>query len=173
MYLIVHGAFRYGVRAPFRDPQPDPPPPARPQRYRQQIEDYDEAPRQVPAQRYLEAGSSRNQIQQRRGSGLQKKAARLAVETMRTAERRGETDDRLRQDEQGLSAESESEEPSQSPDEPTGPNEAGAEAEPQPQRKQARANKKPSNNEAGWLNKAPKPPAEKQPSQTDTQVRFF
>lgn len=186
MYVSVHGAFRYGIMAPFRHPHLDPPPP-QPQHHLQGIEDCDQLPQRVPphAQGHLAASATRNQIQRRRIDKPQQMATKVVVETLRTAERRGgdDTDAQLCDTEQSLSTESDSEELLQSPAELTGASATANTARtkdnatnsnaPQSQAKQVMVNKKQFKEEAGKLNRASKPPAEEQPSQTGSQVTFI
>lgn len=182
MYLSVHGAFRYGILAPFRHPQIDPPPP-QPQYHLQGMEDHDQLPQRIlpHAPGHLAASVSRNQIQRRRIAKPQQMATKVVVETLRTAERHhgDETDVQLCDTEQSLLNEFDVEEPMQSPTEVTG---ASANANtvwtedsttntnlPQSQNKQAMEKKKHFQEEASKLTR-PKPPAEKQPSQTAIKV---
>lgn len=182
MYIIVHGAFQYGITAPFRHLQLDPPPP-QPQHHLQGIEDCDQLPQRV-SPHALAASATRNQIQRRRIDKPQQMATKVNVETLRTAEQRSgdDTDAQLCDTEQSLSTDTDSEELLQSPAELTG---AGANvntawtknnatnSNPQSQTKQMKMNKKQINEEAGKLNRASKPPAEEHPSQTGIQVTFI
>lgn len=185
MYVSVHGAFRYGITAPFHRPQLDPPPP-QPQHRLQGREDQDQLPQQVSprVQGRLAARATKNQVRQRRTNEDQQMASMELVETLRTAEHHEheDADAQLGDAEQSLSNESDSEELLQPPAELTG---AGANANtartedtaansdaPHLQAKQVMVNKQQLKKEAGNLKRAPKPPAEEQPSQTGTQVTF-
>lgn len=185
MYFSVNGAFRYGIMAPFHRPQPDPPPPQlrQPPYHLQEIQDSEQlTPYISPRGGPLAASASRNQIQQRRTSRPQEKAAKVVVRTLRSGD---DTNAQLCDAEPSLSAESDSEEPLQSPEALPGAI-ANAEANqtrtqddatdsnaPQSQTKQVTVNKKVSKNEAGKVSRANKPPAGEQPSQAHIQVMPF
>lgn len=175
MYVSVHGAFRYGITAPFHHPQLDPPPP-RPQQRLQGKEDQDQLPQRVSpsAQGYLAARATNNQVRKRRTNEDQQMASMERVETLRTAERHEheDADAQLGDAEQSLSNESDL----------TG---AGANANTARtedtaansdahhfQAYQVIVSKQQLKKEAANLKRAPKPPAEEQPSQTGTQVTF-
>lgn len=186
MYLSVHGAFRYGIMAPFRRPQLDPPPP-QPQHHIQEIEDRDQLPQRVSphVREHLAASATRNQIQRRRIDKPQQVASKVVVETLHTAERRNgdDTDAQLCDTEQSLSTESDSEELLQSPAELTGAsanantgrseNKATSSNSAQSQTEQMMVKKKQMKEEAAKLKGVSKPPAGEQPSQTDIQVTFI
>lgn len=188
MYVSVHGAFRYGITAPFHHPQldpPPPPPPPQPQHRLQGREDQDQLPQGVlpRVQGHLAASATKNQVRQRRTNKDQQMASMELVETLRSAEhhKHEDADAQLGDAEQSLS-ESDSEELLQPPAELTG---AGAKANTawnedtatnsdthHLQAIQVIVNKKQLKKEAGNLKRAPKPPAEEQPSQRGTQVTF-
>lgn len=183
MYLSVNGAFRYGIMAPFYRPQPDPPPSQlrQPQHHIQEIQDSEQlTPRISPVGRHLAASASRNQSQQRRTSRPQEKAAKVVVRTLRSGD---DTAAQLCDAEPSLSAESDSEEPLQSPEALTGANananqtrtqdDANDSNAPQSRTKQVTVDKKASQNEASKVSRANKPPAGEQPSQTHIQVMVF
>lgn len=185
MYLTVYGAFRYGIMAPFQRPHPDPPPPQlqQPQYHLQEIQDSEQLTRNIAARGgHLAASASRNQIQQRRTSRPQEKAAKVVVRTLRSGD---DTNAQLCNAEPSLSAESDSEEPLQSPEALTGASahananqtrtqdDANDSNAPQSQTKQVTVNKKASKNKAGKVSRANKPPAGEQPSQTHIQVMPF
>lgn len=187
IYVSVHGAFRYGIIAPFRHPQPDPPPP-QPQHHLQGMEDRDQLPQPVSphVRGRLAASPSGNHIQRRRIGKPQQMATKMAVETLRTAERRehGDADAQLGDTEQSLSNESDSEEllqqpPAELPGASANANRARTEDHatnsdtPHLQTKQVLVNQKQLKEEAGKLKRAAKPPAEEQPSQTGLQVTFI
>lgn len=179
MYLTLQGIFQYGIMAPFRRPQLDPPPPQR-QQLQHHLHGIEEAPRQAsPHVRGLPAAeASGTQIQRRRSSRSQEKAARtVAVETLRTSERRcdDETDARRNPPD-----ENDSDESPQSPEEPqvatvkasgarTQDNCTGSKA-PRSLTEQKKANKEGAKDEAAKPKRAPKPAAEEQPPQTASQV---
>lgn len=186
MYVSVHGAFRYGITAPFHHSQLDPPPP-QPQHRLQGREDQDQLQqRALPrAQGYLADRATKNQVRQRRTNEDQRMASMERVVTLRTAEHHEheDADAQLGDAEQSLNeSESDSEELLQPPAELTG---AGAHANAARtedtaansdahhlQAKQTMAKKQQLKKEAGDLKRAPKPPAEEQPAQTGTQVTF-
>lgn len=183
MYLIVNGAFRYGITAPFHHPQPDPPPPQprQPQYHLQEIQDSEQLTQHIsPRGGHLAASASRNQIQQRKTSRPQEKAAKVVVKTLRSSD---DTDAQPCDAEPSLSAESDSEELLQSPEALTGASananqtrtqdDANDSNAPQSQSKQVTVNKKASKNEASKVSRANKPPAGERPSQTHIKVMFF
>ncbi|XP_034386125.1 chloride channel CLIC-like protein 1 isoform X2 [Cyclopterus lumpus] len=126
MYGAVQATFRYGIAAPFRRPPGDPPPPQleQPQPHVQRIQSGDnlaggDAPQRAPVQRApvqrapvqraVEGRLHRNQVRQRQRNRSREE---MGVESLGTAEppnREDETDAELREAEQNLSAESDSE----------------------------------------------------------------
>ncbi|XP_068447861.1 chloride channel CLIC-like protein 1 isoform X2 [Clinocottus analis] len=116
MYGGVQAAFQHGIAAPFRRPRGDPPPPQleRPQPHVQRILDCDnlaggDAPQQAPVQRAAEGRLHRRQVRQKLPN---RRKEEMNVESLGTAEhphREDETDAELREEEQNLSAESDSE----------------------------------------------------------------
>lgn len=185
MYVSVHGAFRYGITAPFHHPQLDPPPP-RPQQHLQGREDQDQLPQRLApsAQGYLAARATNNQVRKRRTNEDQQMDSMERVETLRTAERHEheDADAQLGDAEQSPSDKSDSKELLRPPAELTGAgananrartedNAANSDAH-HLQAYQVIVSKQQLKKEAGNLKRAPKPPAEEQPSQTGTQVTF-
>ncbi|XP_042372262.1 chloride channel CLIC-like protein 1 isoform X2 [Plectropomus leopardus] len=119
MYGSVQAAFRHGITAPFRRPRRDPPPPQREHRRPrlQEIEDIDhlaegDAPRRALKHQADNAKLHRNQVHRRRPYRPREEPAKVAVETLRTAEppqNEYETDAAPPGEETNLSAESDSE----------------------------------------------------------------
>ncbi|XP_031720086.1 chloride channel CLIC-like protein 1 isoform X1 [Anarrhichthys ocellatus] len=116
MYGGVQAAFQHGIAAPFRRPRGDPPPPQLepPQPQVQRILAGDnlaggDAPQQAPMQQAVEGRLHRNQVRQRQPN---RRREEMGVESLGTAEppySEDETDAELREAEQNLSAESDSE----------------------------------------------------------------
>ncbi|XP_020504317.2 chloride channel CLIC-like protein 1 [Labrus bergylta] len=118
MYGSVNAAFQHGITAPFRRPRRDPPQYHLEQRrHVQEIEDGDhlaggDMPQQALRHRADDARLDRNQVHQRRPNRPREERAKLVVETLCTAgppSGGDETDARLREEAQNLSAESDSE----------------------------------------------------------------
>lgn len=184
MYLSVHGAFRYGITAPFQHPRLDPPPP-QPQHHLQGIEDCDQVPHRVPPhlQGRLDGSATGNQVQRRRIDKPQLTANKVAVETLGTPECRDgdDTDAQLPDTEQSLSSESDSEALLKSPAERRGASASADTARTkdkaanshvsQSQNKHLMENKEKE--EGGKLKRASKPPAAEEPSQTGIQVTLI
>lgn len=176
--------------APFRRPQRDPPPPQLLQQQRdlQAVEDYDhlaggdsEPPPKHPAARGRLHG---NQVHQRRANRPREEAAKLVVETLRTAERPGSEDELDTQPQeagQTLSADPDSEEQQETQEELTGV--SGITNKAQSKAKSAQSDSfqsetKPpqkvrENLSKHELGRESKSPAEEQPSQTASQVSSF
>lgn len=185
-YGSVHAAFRYGITAPFRGPRRDPPPPQlRPQRHVQEIEDSNhlaggDAPQLALRQRANDGRLHRNEVNHRRPN---RPMEQRVVETLRTAGPSGsedETDAGVLEEEQNLSAESDSETQQEIPEELAGasastsktksntkPNESES---PQSKNKPLKVSKKLSHDESSRDSAASRPqPNERRPSQTDVQ----
>lgn len=119
MYASVQAAFQYGITAPFRRPRRDPPPLQldHQQPRLQEIGGGDhlaveDVAQHAPRHRAEDARLHRNQVHQRRPNRPREEPARVAVETLRTAEpphSEDETDAERREAEQNLSAESDTE----------------------------------------------------------------
>ncbi|XP_044055977.1 chloride channel CLIC-like protein 1 isoform X2 [Siniperca chuatsi] len=118
MYGSVQAAFQHGITAPFRRIRdPTPPPLEQPRRHLQEIEDYEhlaggDAPQLAPRHLAYDGRLNRNQVHQRRHNRPREERAKVDVVTVRTAEApysEDETDAVLREAEQNLSAESDSE----------------------------------------------------------------
>lgn len=190
-YVGVQASFQYGIMAPFRGPQRDPPPPQlqQPQHHLQAIEDCDhlaggEAPQR--AQRHLAAGGrlQRNQAHQRRPNRTREEAAKVVVETLHTAERPYTEDEMDAQ--HNLSAESDSENQQEMQEELAGAsassvcaNWAQSKTKPtesvscQSETKPQKVNENLPKDEPSRDSGASKSPAEGRPSQTDVQVSSF
>ena len=114
MYGGVQAAFQYGIMAPFRRPQRDPPPPQLQQPNLQAIEvcnhlEAGDAPQQLPRPRAIGDRLNRNRVRQRRPNRPREQQAKVVVETLHTAEApysADETDAQQFEAEQNLSAES-------------------------------------------------------------------
>ncbi|KAM8745454.1 chloride channel CLIC-like protein 1 [Acanthopagrus schlegelii] len=114
MYGSVQAVFQYGIMAPFRRPQRDPPPPQLQQPNLQAIEDCNQleagdAPQQLPRPRVIGDRLNRNRVRQRRPNRPREQPAKVVVETLHTAEApysADETDAQQFEAEQNLSAES-------------------------------------------------------------------
>ncbi|KAM9357700.1 chloride channel CLIC-like protein 1 [Symphorus nematophorus] len=192
VYLSVQGAFIHGITAPFRRHRRGSPPARLQQRDRfLEIEDQDHSAggdAQQPAQRRRpnDGKLHRNQVRQRRPNRPREEPAKVAVETLRTAEPRyseDETDARSREQEQNLSAESDSENQQETQEERVG---AGAnsvaantaESKTKPTESDScpseteplKKNENPPKGELSRDNAASKPEAEeRRPSQTDVK----
>ncbi|XP_030290129.1 chloride channel CLIC-like protein 1 [Sparus aurata] len=111
MYGGVQAAFQYGIMAPFRRPQRDPPPPQLQQPNLQAIEDCNhleagDAPQQLPRPRAIGDRLNRNRVRQRRPNRPREQPAKVVVETLHTAEApysADETDAQQLEAEQNLS----------------------------------------------------------------------
>lgn len=185
MYVSVHGAFRYGITAPFRHPQLDPPPPQPQQRLRG-TEDRDQLPQPLSprAQGCRAARATKNPVRRRRTNEDQQMSSMDRVVTLRTAEHHehGDAGAQLGDAERSLSSESDSEELQPPPAALTGAGanantarteDTAADPDARPfQAFQVTLSEKQLKKEAGNLKRAPKPPAEEQPPQTGTQVTF-
>ncbi|XP_034566497.1 chloride channel CLIC-like protein 1 [Notolabrus celidotus] len=117
MYGGVNAAFQHGITAPFRRSRRDPPPPQLgPRRHVQEIEDADhlaegDAPQQALRHQAHDARLHRNQVNQRRPNRPREQRAEVLVETLHTAglsDSEDETDAGLREEEQNLSTEPDS-----------------------------------------------------------------
>lgn len=187
----MHAAFQYGIMAPFRRPQRDPPPPQlqQPQRQLQGIEDVDQlalaggdAPQH--GQRHLAPGGRlrRNRVNQRRPDRPREGAAKVVVQTLHTAERpisEDEMDAQIRETEENLSAQSDSENQTETQEELIGvsassvaANRAQSETEPtdsgsgQLKIKRLKGNENLPEDKPRRGIRASESPAEGQPSQT-------
>ncbi|XP_051232352.1 chloride channel CLIC-like protein 1 isoform X1 [Dicentrarchus labrax] len=131
MYGGVQAAFQHGITAPFRRRRRDPPPPPQlqqPQRHLQGIEDYDDlaggdAPQRALRHRADDGRLHRNQVHRRRPNRPREEPAKVVVETLHTAEppySEDEPDAQLREEEQDLYTESESDNQQETQEELTG-----------------------------------------------------
>lgn len=197
MYGSVQASFRYGITAPFRRPQRDPPPPQleNPQPHIQEIEDGDhlaggDAPQHAQRHRVNDGRLQRNQVHQRRPNRLREEPAKVVVETQRTAGppySEDEMDAVLREAEQNPSAESDSENLQETPEDLEGesassvaanttqtqtkPTESDSSSS---KTKPLKENEKLSQDKLSRDSGAPKPqPAGRRPLQTDVQVSSF
>ncbi|XP_074524554.1 chloride channel CLIC-like protein 1 [Halichoeres trimaculatus] len=191
-YGSVNAAFRYGITAPFRRPRRDPPPPQlRPQRHVQEIEDSDhlaggDAPQLALRHRANDGRYHRNEVHHRRPNRVMEQRAKLNVETLRTAgpsTSEDETDAGVLEEEQNLSAESDSETQQEIPEElpvasagtgsanKTESNTKPDESESSKSKnKPSKVSEKPSNHESSRDSAAFRPqPNERRPSRTDAQ----
>nr|XP_033477596.1 chloride channel CLIC-like protein 1 isoform X1 [Epinephelus lanceolatus] len=195
MYGGVQAAFQHGIAAPFRRPRRDPPPPQLEQwqPHLQQIEDGDhlaggDGPQHAPRHRADDARLHRNQVHRRRPNRPREEPAKVVVETLRNAEpnySENETDAAPpHEEEQNLSAESDSENQQETQDEVEGAS-AGSvpanatqtetkptESEVSPSKtKPPKVNKKLFKGELSRDDTAPRSlPAEGRPSLTEVQL---
>ncbi|XP_035863429.1 chloride channel CLIC-like protein 1 isoform X1 [Sander lucioperca] len=194
VYGSVQASFRYGITAPFRRPQRDPPPPQleNPQPHIQEIEDGDhlaggDAPQHAQRHRVNDGRLQRNQVHQRRPNRLREEPAKVVVETQRTAGppySEDEMDAVLREAEQNPSAESDSENLQETPEDLEGesassvaanttqtqtkPTESDSSSS---KTKPLKENEKLSQDKLSRDSGAPKPqPAGRRPLQTDVQL---
>lgn len=182
--------------APFRRPPRDPPPPQlqQPQRQLQGIEDVEQlalaggdAPQH--GQRHLAAGGRLRRVNRRRPDRPREGAAEVVVETLHNAERpisEDEMDAQIRETEENLSAQSDSENQTETQEERIGvsassvaANRAHSETEPtdsgscQLKIKRLKVNENLSKDKPRRGIRASKSPAEGQPSQTVVHVSSF
>lgn len=194
MYGSVHAAFQHGITAPFRRHRRDPPPPQLEQRRPrlQEIEDGDDlaggdGPQRVPRHRADDARLNRNQVHRRRPNRPREEPAKVVVETLRNAEptySENETDAAPRhEEEENLSAESDSENQQETQDEVEGASARSVaanttqtktkptESDLSPSKTKAlKVNKKLSQDELSRDSAAQRSqPAERRPSQTEVQ----
>ncbi|XP_068599656.1 chloride channel CLIC-like protein 1 [Brachionichthys hirsutus] len=117
MYGGVQAVFQYGIMAPFRRPQRDPPPPRLQQHHLEEIEGRHypaggDAPQNSLRHRANGGTLHRNNVHQRRPDAPRAEPAEALVETLHTAERPCNEDEshaRQNEEEQNLSAESDPE----------------------------------------------------------------
>lgn len=200
MYGSVHAVFQHGIMAPFRGPRRDPRPPQLDQQQQQQWQhvgvqaleplEGGDAPQHAPRRQTHEGTLHSNQVRQRRPNRPNEERVRVTVESLHTAENfsEDEMDSRRREPEQSPSAAA-SENQQEKQEEPAGAsaNSAAAAApakkaqsktkstksnsthpETKPQKKKLSKNEPRRNGEASESQSA-----ERQPSQTDVQVKSF
>lgn len=193
-YGSVNAAFRYGITAPFRRPRGDPPPPQlRPRRHVQEIEDSDhlaggDAPQLALRHRANDGRLHRNEVNHRRPNRPTEQRAKVTVETLRTAgpsDSEDEMDAAVYEEQQNLSAESDTETQREIAEELAGAsansgsanktesncklNESESESI-RSKNKPLKVTEKQSHDESGRDSAASRPqPNERRPSQTDVQ----
>lgn len=184
MYVSVHGAFQHGIMAPFRRPRRDPPPPQlqHPQHHHLGIEDCNHSAGRDAQRAQRDPASSGTQVHRRRTSRPREDAAKVAVETLRTAARHSEdeTHNWSSEAEENLSAESDLEEQQETQEEQPEASVKRAQSKTKPAESDSTKSrtkplnvKKYSKGELGKGVSASKSPAEGQPAQTNVQVSSF
>lgn len=195
VYTSVHGAFQYGVLAPFRRPPRDPPAPQlqQPPRQVHEIEDGDhlaggDGPQCGPRHEAADRQQHKNRVYRRRPNAQREAAAPFVVETLRRADRPYTDDemDSVRPDtEQNLSGVSDPENQEETLEEPAGAcvqhtpaptaqtNTKAAKSDSDPsESKQQKVKKSPAKDERSRAGDTLQPLAEGQSAQADVQVSF-
>lgn len=183
MYVSVHGAFQHGIMAPFRRPRRDPPPPQlqHPQHHHLGIEDCNHSAGRDAQHAQRDPAWSGTQVHRRRTSRPREDAAKVAVETLRTAARHSEdeTHNRSHEAEENPSAESDLEQQETQEEQPEASVKRAqskakpAESDSAKSRTKTLNVNKYSKGELGKGGSASQSPAEGQPTQTDVQVSSF
>ncbi|XP_075878858.1 chloride channel CLIC-like protein 1 isoform X2 [Nelusetta ayraudi] len=192
VYTSVHGAFQYGVLAPFRRPPRDPPPPQlqQPPRQFHEIEEGDhlaggDGPQCGPRHQAADRQQHKNRVYRRRPNAQREAAAPFVVETLRRADRPYTDDemDSVRPDtEQNLSGISDPENQEETLEEPAGArvqdtpgptaqmNNKAAKSDSDPsERKQQKVKKSPAKDKRSRAGGTLEPLAEGQSARADVQ----
>lgn len=185
MYGSVQAAFQHGIMAPLRRPRRDPPPPELEQLQPQRIEGHDplaggDAPQHAPPHQAYDHRLNRNQVRRRLNGAVNVEN----IGNANTAYSADDPDAAQPKEEQTGSAESDSENQRETREELVGARGGSVAAQTrtnptesksqQSKAKPLKENEKCSQDEPSRDSAVPtSPPAERQPSQTDVEVRSF